>query len=499
MLDSPCNRLQQRASSRGHPGRAPTFQENTLRTPAPSHPSRPGRRTALKQAVSLGAAAAAAPWLLSTAHAQADDLAPYRSAKIDWRQAEGESISVAVIPASYFDNLGTLVPQFEALTGIKVRIEKVPPGQIRQKAMLDLSSKTGTYATHAADPMYYPLYVANKWVEPLDRFLGDSSLTDPAWFQYDDILKAWRDAASIDGKPYGIPYDGEVTVQVYRKDLYDAKGLKPATTLDELVANAKALHAPNERLYGLALRGFAGAGQNMYIYPSLLSGFGGKWFDGQALRVNSPEAVRALQWYVDTLSQYAPPAVRNWNWPDIADAFSQGTLGCYIDAHSSAAVITNPERSRVAGKIGYARWPQGPNGKCVSSIWNWGFPINAALGEKAKKATWLFISWAASAETQARTSWKFAGPAKRSGINRSSLWRSAEFAEAMKGAGHNFIPAALESLEQDTDVEWRPRVPQWPAIGETMATGIQAALVGQKQPKAALDEAQARIAQIMKA
>ena len=124
--------------------------------------------------------------------------------------------------------------------------------------------------------------------------------------------------------------------------------------------------------------------------------------------------------------------------------------------------------------------------------------LNAALTEKQKKATWLFIAWAASAETQARTSWKFAGPAKRSGINRMSLWRSPEFAEAMKNAGDNFIPAALESLEQDTDVEWRPRVPQWPAIGETMATAIQSALVGQKKPKEALDEAQARITTILK-
>ena len=68
----------------------------------------------------------------------------------------------------------------------------------------------------------------------------------------------------------------------------------------------------------------------------------------------------------------------------------------------------------------------------------------------------------------------------------------------MAGAGDNFIKAAMESLDQDTDVDWRPRVPQWPAIGETMATGIQAALVGQKKPKEALDEAQARIAQILK-
>ena len=464
----------------------------------PHNPEQPGRRRALQQAASAGVLAATPQWVTS-AFAQGDDLAPYRSAKINWKQVDGESISLAVIPASYFDNLLSLLPQFEALTGVKVRAEKVPPGQIRQKAMLDLSSKTTTYATHAADPMYYPLYVANKWVEPLDKYLSDATLTDAAWYNYNDILKAWRDADSVDGKPYGIPYDGEVTVQVYRKDLYDAKGLQPANTYDQLLSNAKALHDPANRVYGLAMRGFSGAGQNMYIYPSIFRGFGGDWFKGKDIVVNSPEAVRALEWYVNALTAYAPPAVRNWNWPDIADAFSQGTVATYLDAHSSAAVLMNPEKSKVIGKVGFARWPRGPSGKRVTSIWNWGFPINAALTERQKKATWLFIQWATSAETQARTSWKFAGPAKRSGVNRISAWKSAEFSQAVGGAGTNFIVAALESLEQDTDVEWRPRVPQWPAVGETMATAIQSALVGQKKPKEALDEAQARIQQILKA
>ena len=457
-----------------------------------------GRRRFLLRSTALAGAGVAAPLVGRIARAQDTDLAPYHQAKINWRQAEGEQITVAVIPASYFDNLIALAPQFEALTGINIRFEKVPPGQIRQKALLDLSSKTGTYATHAADPMYYPLYVSNKWVEPLDRYLGDSALTDAAWFNYEDILKAWRDADTIDGKPYGIPYDGEVTVQVYRKDLYEAKKLAPAETLEEYLRNAAAIHDPAERVYGMALRGFAGAGQNMYIYPSIFRELGGEWYSGKTLTVNSAAAVEALDWYVNAMTKFAPPAARTWNWPDIADAFSQGTLGAYIDAHSSAAVLNNPEKSKVIGKIGFARWPKGPTGKRCTSIWNWGFPINAALTERQKKATWLFISWAANGETQARTSWKFAGPAKRSGLNRVSLWRSADFIDAMKGAGDNFVEAALTSLEQDTDVEWRPRVPQWPAIGETMATAIQAALSGQKKVKGALDEAQTRINQILK-
>jgi multiple sugar transport system substrate-binding protein len=460
-------------------------------------PTQPGRRRLLKQATFLGAGALVAPALVRRAFAQAN-LGPYQNAKVNWRQAEGQEITVAVIPASYFDNLIAIASDFEALSGVKVRFEKVPPGQIRQKAMLDLTSKTATYATHAADPMYYPLYVSNKWVEPLDKYLEDSALTDKAWFDVNDVLKPWRDANSVDGKLYGMPYDGEMTVQVYRKDLYAAKGLKPAETFDDWVRNAQAVHDPNNRVWGMAVRGFAGAGQNMYIYPSIFRAFGGNWFENGKVKVNGAEAVKALDWYVDVQSRLAPAAVRNWNWPDIADAFAQGTLGAYIDAHSSAAVLNNPEKSQVIGKIGFARWPKGPSGKRVTSIWNWGFPINAALSDKAKRATWLFITWASAAETQARTSWKFSGPAKRSGVNRASLWKAPDFVALMRASGDNFVEAALQSLEQGTDVDWRPRVPQWPALGDTMAVAIQSALVGQKKSKEALDEAQTRIDQIMR-
>jgi ABC-type glycerol-3-phosphate transport system substrate-binding protein len=456
------------------------------------------RRRFLKGTVAASTTLIAAPGLLRTAYAQEADLKPYQSAKIDWKQASGETITVAVIPASYFDNLIAIAPQFEALTGISVRFEKIPPAQIRQKAVIDLTSKTGTYATHAADPMYYALYSANKWVEPLDRYVSDASLTDPAWFKLDDIIPAWRGANSVDGKLLGVPYDGEVTLQVYRKDLYEAKGLKAADDVQTFVSNAAAIHNPDQRIWGAALRGQAGAGQNIYIYSSIFREFGGDWFKDGKLPVNGPEAEAALGWYVDLMRKYAPAAAQNWNWPDIADAFSQGTIGTYIDAHSSASVVNNPEKSKVIGKVAYARWPKGPSGKRVTSIWNWGFPINAALPDKRKKATWLFIQWAASAETQARTSYRFSGPAKRSGVNRVSVWRDPDYIKQMQGFGDNFVEATLESLQSDTDVDWRPRVPQWPAIGDTLATAVQSALAGQSTVKAALDEAQNRIAPMMR-
>jgi multiple sugar transport system substrate-binding protein len=82
--------------------------------PPTTRPPRAPRREFLRQ----GTALAAASTLPSFAWSQGDELAPYRNAKVNWRQAEGQEITVAVIPASYFDNLITLQPQFEALTGI---------------------------------------------------------------------------------------------------------------------------------------------------------------------------------------------------------------------------------------------------------------------------------------------------------------------------------------------------------------------------------------------
>jgi ABC-type glycerol-3-phosphate transport system substrate-binding protein len=68
----------------------------------------------------------------------------------------------------------------------------------------------------------------------------------------------------------------------------------------------------------------------------------------------------------------------------------------------------------------------------------------------------------------------------------------------MSKFGHNYVAAATESFANDTDPDWRPRLPQWPAVGDTMATAIQSALVGEASPKDALAQAQKKIDKIVK-
>ena len=63
----------------------------------------------------------------------------------------------------------------------------------------------------------------------------------------------------------------------------------------------------------------------------------------------------------------------------------------------------------------------------------------------------------------------------------------------MDAYGDNFVEVATASFRDDIDPEWRPLIAQWPAVGEIMATAVQAALVGQAKPKDALVEAQKQI------
>ena len=78
-------------------------------------------------------------------------------------------------------------------------------------------------------------------------------------------------------------------------------------------------------------------------------------------------------------------------------------------------------------------------------------------------------------------------------MNRVSVWQDPAYVALMRKFGENFVEATTESLKDDTDVDWRPRVPQWPAIGDNLATAIQSALAGQSSVKVALDDAQQRL------
>ncbi|NPV54160.1 MAG: extracellular solute-binding protein [Firmicutes bacterium] len=131
--------------------------------------------------------------------------APPRDAKIDWGQCKGEQIVVALLLTNETDQLEPQIPEFEKLTGIKVRIQKYPELELHQKTLVDLASRSGIFDVVMTDLMFIPQYAKAGFVEPLNTYISNSKLTDKAWFDVDDFMPAVWDASQWNGKVWVLP------------------------------------------------------------------------------------------------------------------------------------------------------------------------------------------------------------------------------------------------------------------------------------------------------
>ena len=115
-------------------------------------------------------------------------------------------------------------------------------------------SDLGTRATAAfaagdlPDVIYHTLQYVLPWAEDgiLDVETNDEIVEE---LGRDTFSQAALTMADFDGLAAAVPVDGWTQMIVYRKDLFDEKGLAPPDTYENVVAAIEALHNPPE-LYG---------------------------------------------------------------------------------------------------------------------------------------------------------------------------------------------------------------------------------------------------------
>ena len=98
-------------------------------------------------------------------------------------------------------------------------------------------------------------------------------------------------AFTYKGSIYGLPLSTKCVTLIYNKALVS----QPPKTTDELISLAKSLTDPEKKQYGLAYEI-----QNYYYHSIWMQGYGASVFDAQGNpTLNSPEAVKALQFAID--------------------------------------------------------------------------------------------------------------------------------------------------------------------------------------------------------
>src|SRR5260370_28189618 len=213
------------------------------------------------------------------------------------------TITLAAVDIPPMADLKKLVPDFESShSGIKVNIVTQPEDQLRQQVTQDVAAKSGRYDLFTIGTYEVPLWAKKGWIENLSPFIAKDSS-----YAVDDLIPGIRGALSYNSNLYAVPFYGESSMLMYRKDLLSAAGvtMPDHPTWDQVAAAAKAVNSST--VNGICLRGLPGWGEQLAPLDTVVNTYGGRWFDQNwNAQLNTPPWPDALPLYLNLPTTPAP-------------------------------------------------------------------------------------------------------------------------------------------------------------------------------------------------
>ncbi|MCX5497200.1 extracellular solute-binding protein [Kaistia dalseonensis] len=378
--------------------------------------------------------------------------------------------------------IAKLAPQFEEKTGATVKVDILDYGSLLTKTQADFVGHTKNYDLITMDIVWAGQYADNGYTVDLTDWIK----RDAAELQLDDIYPATiKYIGQYNGKQVAFPFAGYAAVMAYRKDLLDAAGIKVPETAEDFVAAAIKLTDPSKKIYGFVANGQKGAAvaqdwlqYNAQLGGSILSA------DGKPT-LNSDANVASLKVYKELFDKAAPPGAVDYDWGGREESFRQGLVAMMETWSVGAPGYYDPNMSKIVDSVAITYTPVGKGLPVKYGLGGWGMGINADIDDKQKEASWAFIKWLTSPEVQKEFNMEGAG----------SYIRKSTLADPDLNKKYPFLPVIAKSFE-NADGDYRPRIPQYPEMQDLLGTAVNAVLVGGTDPKAALDEAQEKAAQL---
>jgi len=399
----------------------------------------------------------------------------------------GTEITVAVASHPSIEAFKTMIPRFEELTGITVTLDEMEEGQLGQRMLLEVSAESASYDAMMTAIEWSPLVASSGYATPLEPWI-ESDIT-PDWFNYEDILQAYRDMFLWeDGMHYGIPFAGETVFMFYRTDLFDEHGIDVPTTYDEVMDAAAYFSENVDGVHGISYRARLGW-EFTYMWSIFLAPFGGMMVDPATgdVALDSPGTVASLE-YIRDLWQHGPVGVESFSFPEAWDAFMLGRAAIMIEASAAAPEVENPDKSVVAGLTGYSPLPAGPAG-AFSGVWGWSY---AMMDDSMnKEATWAFIAYLTSEGLQADYL-----------ANGGIVSRASALGDPDLQAANPYYEATLATLEQaaalgELGLSVVLPTPKWSQVSEIMGIEGARAFIGEIPVEEAIASMQAQVTEVL--
>lgn len=410
------------------------------------------------------ACAAAAIALLGGAMA-ASAADPQPAAATAWGYAKaaepyrGVTVTAAFMPRPGYEAAIALIPEFERLTGIKVKWQSIYYEKLRQAEVLDFtSSETPKFDIVLIDIVWLGEFATAGWVAPLDQFDSDAAITDPD-LDLPDFFPILLDSLGTwDKKRYGLPFDNYSGLLYYNKCMLKDAGLKrPPATWQEL----KDVYGPaltKGGRYAFALQSRWGETQSADSFMRFIWPFGGSLLTPDFKpNLTSKGSLAGLQ-FRQELMRYMPRGVVDWEHEDTVQALAEGRVAMITEWSGWYKWLADPKTSKISRCLGVAVEPAGPAGR-KPALGGFSFGVNAHSSRDRQAAAWLFIQWITS--KQKARDFILAGgvPGRRSAYQDEDLKKRFPY----------FAPL-VASWEHYGNAIYRPRFQEWPAISRIIAT-----------------------------
>lgn len=276
---------------------------------------------------------------------------------------------------------------------IKIKHEPVSGSLVYPKFMAAMRGQTMPDVAEAFS--YHPLqFAAADQMEPMDDIIAEwqksGRLADIfSEFAYKKFF--WKDHY------WGVPYNLDIRPIYYRKDLLEAKGIKPPRTWDEFQAAAIALNDPANGVFGVVYP----AGDfhiAQHFYMSFMFQAGGSILDKDGNLVFGTTAkdanVKALTFLTDLATKYkvTPPGIASYNTDDPHTLYVQGraAFGFGTGEVIGRLMKENPALFDKTGVLEVLEGPAGPSGKLSAAFYN---PMFVWKYSPAKEQAKTFIRW----------------------------------------------------------------------------------------------------------
>lgn len=339
---------------------------------------------------------------------------------------------------------------------VDVKYVNVPFGEAQNKFKNAAQANSGAPDVIRSEVAWTPDFADLGYLAPLD---GTPALKDK-----DDFLKQAAASTVYKGKTYAVPQVIDSMGIFYNKKIFKEAGVEVPSNITELKAAARTIKDKTGKT-GMYLRG-----DDAYWFLSFLYGEGGDLVDASSktVTVDKPEGVKAFKVVKDLVDSGAAKTDATDGWENMQSAFKDGKVAMMINGPWAVADTLTGKEFTDKSNLGIAPVPAGSAGQGAPQG---GHNLAVYAGSKNLAASYAFVQYMTSVDTQARTAGEL------------NLLPTRTSAYARKEAVNSEIVGFFKPVVE-TAVE-RPWIPETGGLFAPLVTEYTKVLTDQTTPEKA--------------